>query len=75
MTPVILGILTLLAVALLLSWDIAPTYFPVDAHALLGALPLATIAITHLVYQSAPAAVAGAGESDSAVGCICFLGC
>jgi hypothetical protein len=52
MTPVILGILTLLAVALLLSWDIAPTYFPANAHALLGALPLAMIAITYLVYQS-----------------------
>ena len=50
-TPVILGILTLLSVAVLLAWDIVPTRFPVNAHAVLGALPLAMIAITYLVYQ------------------------
>lgn len=51
-TPVILGILTLLSVAVLLVWDFVPTRFPADAHAFLGALPLAMIAITYLVYQS-----------------------
>lgn len=51
-TPVILGILTLLSVAVLLVWDIVPTRFPANAHAVLGALPLAMIAITYLVYQS-----------------------
>jgi hypothetical protein len=51
-TPVILGILTLLSVAALLTWNIVPTRFPADAHAVLGALPLAMISITYLVYQS-----------------------
>lgn len=51
-TPVILGILTLLSVAVLLAWDMVPTRFPSNAHAVLGALPLAMIAITYLVYQS-----------------------
>ena len=51
-TPVILGILTLLSVAVLLVWDFVPTRFPADAHAFLGALPLAMIAITYLLYQS-----------------------
>ena len=50
-TPVVLGILSLLSVALLLAWDFAPTRFPGNAHAVLGALPLAMIAITYLVYQ------------------------
>jgi hypothetical protein len=52
-TAVILGIFTLVSVALLLAWDIVPTRFPVNAHAVLGALPLAMIAIAYLVYQSA----------------------
>jgi hypothetical protein len=51
-TPVILGILTLLSVAVLLAWDIVPARFPANAHAILGALPLAMIAVTYLVYQS-----------------------
>ena len=51
-TPIILGILTLLSVAVLLGWNIVPTRFPANAHAVLGALPLAMIAITYLVYQS-----------------------
>jgi hypothetical protein len=50
-TPVILGITTLVSVALLLAWDIRPNRFPANAHAVLGALPLAMIAITYLVYQ------------------------
>lgn len=49
--PFILGILTLVSVGVLLAWDIAPTRFAANAHALLGALPLAMIAITYLVYQ------------------------
>jgi hypothetical protein len=49
--PVILGIVTLVSVALLLAWDIAPTRFPANAHAVLGALPLVMIAITYLIYQ------------------------
>jgi hypothetical protein len=51
-TPVTLGIITLVSVAALLAWDIVPTRFPANAHAILGALPLGMIAITYLVYQS-----------------------
>jgi|SRR5579871_819582 len=51
-TPVILGILTLVSVAVLLAWDIVPTRFPANAHTVLGGLPLGMIAITYLVYQS-----------------------
>ena len=50
-TPVILAILTLLSVLVLLAWNIVPTRFPANAHNVLGALPLAMIAITYLVYQ------------------------
>jgi hypothetical protein len=41
-----------LSVAVLLARDIFPTRFPANAHAVLGALPPAMIAITYLVYQS-----------------------
>jgi hypothetical protein len=51
--PVILGILTLLSVGVLLAWDIFPARFPAKAHDLLGAIPLAMIAVAYLVYQSA----------------------
>jgi hypothetical protein len=51
--PVSLGILTLLSVAVLLAWDVAPTRFPAHAHDLLGALPLAMIAISYLIYEVA----------------------
>src|SRR5689334_12536895 len=50
--PVILGILTLLSVAVLLLWNVVPDRFPANAHAVLGALPLTLTAITYLVYQS-----------------------
>ena len=50
--PVLLGVLTLSSVAVLLVWDVAPSLFPPRAHNLLGALPLALIAIAYLVYQS-----------------------
>jgi hypothetical protein len=51
--PVILGILTLLSVGVLLAWDIFPDRFPAKAHDVLGAFPLAMIAVAYLVYQSA----------------------
>lgn len=51
--PVVLGIVTLAGVALLLVWDSSPQRFPPRAHDLLGALPLALIAIAYLVYQAA----------------------
>ena len=50
--PAALGILALLSVAVLLAWDIVPARFPAGAHAALGAVPLASIAIAYLVYQS-----------------------
>jgi hypothetical protein len=50
--PVLLGVLTLASVAVLLVWDALPSHFPPRAHNLLGALPLALIAIAYLVYQS-----------------------
>jgi|ERR1035437_4788878 hypothetical protein len=50
--PVLLGVITLAGVAALLLWDVAPSLFPARAHDLLGAFPLAMIAIAYLVYQS-----------------------
>jgi hypothetical protein len=35
----------------LFAWDLAPRLFPPRAHDLLGAFPLALIAIAYLVYQ------------------------
>jgi hypothetical protein len=49
--PVVLGIITLLGVVVLLAWDTAPEIFPRRAHDVLGALPLALIAVAYLVYQ------------------------
>ncbi|HLX84479.1 MAG TPA: hypothetical protein VKR59_11320 [Terriglobales bacterium] len=50
--PVALGAVTLGSVGLLLSWDAFPHLFPSGAHDVLGALPLAMIAIAYLVYQA-----------------------
>ena len=49
----ILGIITLVSVGILFVWDIFPKLFPANAHDMLGAFPLAMIAIAYLVYQSA----------------------
>jgi len=46
-----LGQLTLVSVGLLLIWDAFPKVFPPRAHDVLGALPLALIAVTYLIYQ------------------------
>ena len=51
--PVILGVVSLVSVAVLLAWDAAPTLFPPRAHDVLGALPLAMIAVAYLAYQAA----------------------
>ena len=51
--PVILGGASLLSVVALLAWDLTPRSFPDRAHEVLGAMPLALIAIAYLVYQSA----------------------
>jgi hypothetical protein len=51
--PVILGAITLASVVVLLAWDAFPRLFPARAHDILGAFPLAMIAIAYLAYQSA----------------------
>jgi hypothetical protein len=50
--PVLLGVVTLTSVVSLLVWDAVPAMFPAAAHELLGAFPLAMIAVAYLVYQS-----------------------
>jgi len=49
----ILGVITLVSVAALLGWDAYPGLFPANAHAVLGAFPLALIAVAYLLYQNA----------------------
>jgi hypothetical protein len=49
--PVLLGAVTLAGVVALLVWDVAPALFPARAHDLLGAFPLAMIALAYLIYQ------------------------
>jgi hypothetical protein len=51
--PVILGIVTLASVGVLFAWDAYPGIFPARAHNVLAAFPLAMIAVSYLVYQSA----------------------
>ena len=51
--PVILGVVALAGVVVLFAWDALPRLFPAGAHSVLGALPLATIALAYLLYQSA----------------------
>jgi len=51
--PCLLGVATLASVVVLLAWDAFPGLFPVRAHELLAAFPLALIAVAYLVYQSA----------------------
>jgi hypothetical protein len=40
------------SVVVLLVWDALPKLFPARAHDILGALPLALVAIAYLVYQT-----------------------
>jgi len=48
---VALGALTLVSVIVLLVWDATPASFPASAHLVLGAVPLALIAVSYLLYQ------------------------
>ncbi|HVN92550.1 MAG TPA: hypothetical protein VMT38_02585 [Terracidiphilus sp.] len=50
---VVLGAVTLAAVALLLGWDAFPLHYPAGSHRFLGAFSLALIALAYLVDQSA----------------------
>ncbi len=47
-----MGAVTLASVAVLFAWDARPALFCSDAHNLLGAFPLAMIALAYLWYQS-----------------------
>lgn len=49
----ILGVITMASVGVLLAWDAVPGMFPPRSHDVLGAFPLAMIAIAYLVYQAA----------------------
>ena len=51
--PVFLGVVSLVSVCVLLIWDGAPKLFPAGAHDVLGAFPLAMIAVAYLAYQAA----------------------
>lgn len=48
-----LGVVTLVAVAVLLGWDAFPSLFPPGSHAAIAAFSLAMIAPAYLVYQIA----------------------
>ena len=50
--PVFLGVVTLASVLVLLVSDALPRLFPNGAHGVLGALPLALIALAYLIYQT-----------------------
>jgi uncharacterized membrane protein len=47
------GALSIACVAALLIWNVVPLAFPIGAHALLGSVALAMIAIALLIYQVA----------------------
>jgi hypothetical protein len=47
-----LGVVTLATAGLLLAWNLAPGHFPARAHDVLGALPLAVVALAALVHQA-----------------------
>jgi len=49
--PVALGVITLVGVGVLFACDVFPAWFPAHAHDLLGAFPLAMIALAYLFYQ------------------------
>jgi hypothetical protein len=50
--PVVLSLITLASVLVLSVWDALPGIFPTRAHTVLGALPLALIALAYLAYQT-----------------------
>jgi len=50
--PVLLGVVTMVCVALLLSSDLFPALLPAGMHGFVEATPLALIALVYLLYQS-----------------------
>jgi hypothetical protein len=51
--PVILGVITLVNVAILFVWDAFPRWFPARSHDFLAAFSLGMIAVAYLIYQVA----------------------
>jgi hypothetical protein len=51
--PLVLGITTLAAVAVLLVEDVRPRLFPAESHEVLAAFSLAMIALAYVVFQLA----------------------
>lgn len=49
--PMALAGIALLSLVVLLAWDVGPSLFPVRAHDILGAFPLAAIAFAYLAQQ------------------------
>jgi hypothetical protein len=50
--PFALGLIALASLAALLAWDVFPGAFPSGAHNVLGALPLALVAVAYLAHQA-----------------------
>src|ERR1700722_3260268 len=51
--PVVLGVVTLVSVAVLFAWDAYPNRFPARSHDFLAAFSAAMIAVAYVVYQLA----------------------
>jgi len=51
--PVVLGVVTLVAVGVLFVWDAFPRLFPARSHDFLAAFSLGMIALAYMVYQVA----------------------
>ena len=51
--PVVLGVVTLVAVGVLFVWDASPRWFPARSHDFLAAFSLGMIALAYMVYQVA----------------------
>jgi len=52
LVPMVLAGIALLSLVVLVIWDVGPSLFPARAHDLLGALPLALIAVAYLAHQA-----------------------
>ena len=48
----VLGVLTLVSLGTLLAWNVNPEFFPIRAHGLIAAFPLAMIAIAYLFFRA-----------------------
>ena len=48
-----LAVITLVSLAPLIVWDASPGLFPDQAHDVLAAVPLTTVALAYLIHQAA----------------------